>query len=94
MGRPWRNGIVGIAIGAAGLTSLHDLRGEPDLFGRHLAVTETATADELASAAFAVAGTRLAGHAGGADSRIYAAQTRVRAARPALVRDKRIDMFR
>lgn len=50
-GRPWRNGIVGIAIGAAGLTSLHDLRGEPDLFGRHLAVTETATADELASAA-------------------------------------------
>ena len=49
-GRPWRNGIVGIAIGAAGLTTLHDLRGEPDLFGRRLEVTETATADELASA--------------------------------------------
>jgi coenzyme F420-0:L-glutamate ligase/coenzyme F420-1:gamma-L-glutamate ligase len=50
-GRPLRNGVVGVAIGAAGLPSLQNLVGEPDLFGRALRVTEVAFADEIASAA-------------------------------------------
>ena len=50
-GRPWRNGVVGVALGAAGLPSLVDRIGAPDLFGRKLKVTEIALADELASAA-------------------------------------------
>ena len=50
-GRPWRKGTVGIALGAAGLPALIDLRGHPDLFGRELLVTETGFADEIAAAA-------------------------------------------
>jgi coenzyme F420-0:L-glutamate ligase/coenzyme F420-1:gamma-L-glutamate ligase len=50
-GRPWRNGVVGVAIGAAGVPSLVDRVGSTDLFGRTLKVTEIAMADELASAA-------------------------------------------
>jgi coenzyme F420-0:L-glutamate ligase / coenzyme F420-1:gamma-L-glutamate ligase len=55
-GRPWRKGTVGIAIGAAGLPSMVDLRGQPDLFGRELLVTETGFADEIAAAAGLVMG--------------------------------------
>jgi coenzyme F420-0:L-glutamate ligase / coenzyme F420-1:gamma-L-glutamate ligase len=50
-GRPWRKGTVGVALGAAGLPALIDLRGRPDLFGRALLVTETGFADEIAAAA-------------------------------------------
>ncbi len=50
-GRAWRKGTVGVALGAAGLPSLIDLRGHPDLFGRELLVTETGFADEIAAAA-------------------------------------------
>lgn len=50
VGRAWRVGIVGMALGAAGLTSVLDLRGRSDLFGRPLAVTQVGLADELASA--------------------------------------------
>lgn len=50
-GRPWRNGVVGVALGAAGVSSLTDRIGSLDLFGRRLEVTEIATADEIASAA-------------------------------------------
>jgi len=50
-GRAWRNGTVGVAIGAAGFNTLHDLRGKEDLFGRKLQTTEVGYADELASAA-------------------------------------------
>ena len=50
-GRPWRNGVVGVALGAAGVASLVDLKGRPDLFGRELRVTEVAIADQIASAA-------------------------------------------
>ena len=51
VGRPWRKGTVGIAIGSAGITPLVDLRGNKDLFGNVLQVSETADADSLASAA-------------------------------------------
>jgi coenzyme F420-0:L-glutamate ligase/coenzyme F420-1:gamma-L-glutamate ligase len=50
-GRAWRNGTVGVAIGAAGLPALHDLRGRPDRHGRELLVTEVGMADEIAAAA-------------------------------------------
>jgi coenzyme F420-0:L-glutamate ligase/coenzyme F420-1:gamma-L-glutamate ligase len=50
-GRAWRKGTVGIALGAAGLPAVIDLRGQPDLFGRELLVTETGFADEIAAAA-------------------------------------------
>jgi coenzyme F420-0:L-glutamate ligase/coenzyme F420-1:gamma-L-glutamate ligase len=50
-GRPWRNGIVNVAIGSAGIESLLDLRGEPDVAGRPMRATIIAIADELASAA-------------------------------------------
>jgi coenzyme F420-0:L-glutamate ligase/coenzyme F420-1:gamma-L-glutamate ligase len=55
-GRAWRRGICGVAIGAAGLPSLMDLRGSPDLFGRGLQVSITGHADEIAAAASLVMG--------------------------------------
>jgi coenzyme F420-0:L-glutamate ligase/coenzyme F420-1:gamma-L-glutamate ligase len=51
LGRAWRNGTVGIALGTAGLPALLDLRGTPDLFGRELRSTEVGIADEIAAAA-------------------------------------------
>jgi coenzyme F420-0:L-glutamate ligase/coenzyme F420-1:gamma-L-glutamate ligase len=50
-GRPWREGLVDVAIGSAGLAPLADLRGRADLAGRELQVTTTATPDQLAAAA-------------------------------------------
>ncbi|NJD27316.1 MAG: coenzyme F420-0:L-glutamate ligase [Chloroflexi bacterium] len=50
-GRPWRCGIVDVAIGVSGLEPLQDLRGEPDHDGRVMRSTVRAIADELASAA-------------------------------------------
>jgi len=50
-GRPWRWGIVDVAIGVSGLRPLDDLRGRPDADGRLMRSTVRAVADELASAA-------------------------------------------
>ncbi|MGH2560060.1 MAG: coenzyme F420-0:L-glutamate ligase [Thermomicrobiales bacterium] len=50
-GRPWRRGIVNVAIGVAGLAPLADYRGQYDAAGYELSVTVLAVADELASAA-------------------------------------------
>jgi coenzyme F420-0:L-glutamate ligase / coenzyme F420-1:gamma-L-glutamate ligase len=50
-GRPWRNGIVNVAVGAAGIEAIVDLRGQPDAAGREMRATIIAVADELASAA-------------------------------------------
>jgi coenzyme F420-0:L-glutamate ligase/coenzyme F420-1:gamma-L-glutamate ligase len=50
-GRPWRKGIVGVAIGVSGVPALIDRRGYKDRFGYQLRVTEIAAADELAAAA-------------------------------------------
>jgi coenzyme F420-0:L-glutamate ligase / coenzyme F420-1:gamma-L-glutamate ligase len=55
-GRPWRKGTTGVAIGAAGLPSLIDMRDQPDMFGRILQVTISAFADEIAAAASLVMG--------------------------------------
>ena len=50
-GRPWRNGIVNVAIGSAGIEAILDLRGAPDAAGREMQATVIAVADQLASAA-------------------------------------------
>ena len=55
-GRAWRRGTIGVALGAAGLPALMDLRGRSDLFGHELRVTETGFADEIASAASLIMG--------------------------------------
>ena len=92
VGRAWRNGVAGIAIGAAGLPSLADLRGEPDLYGVPLKVTLTGLADQIASAANLVAGEAAEGvpavHVRGV--RWNAAPVPART----LVRDRESDLFR
>ncbi|CAN5239226.1 coenzyme F420-0:L-glutamate ligase [soil metagenome] len=50
-GRPWRHGVVNVAIGAAGIPALIDLRGDVDRDGRVLQMTQIAYGDLLASAA-------------------------------------------
>jgi coenzyme F420-0:L-glutamate ligase/coenzyme F420-1:gamma-L-glutamate ligase len=50
-GRPWRWGIVDVALGAAGFGALDDQRGRPDAAGRIMRSTIVAVADEIASAA-------------------------------------------
>ncbi|MGI5469087.1 coenzyme F420-0:L-glutamate ligase [Streptomyces sp. CA-132043] len=55
-GRPWRNGLTDVAIGAAGVRALEDLRGGTDGHGNPLSATVVATADELASAGDLVKG--------------------------------------
>jgi coenzyme F420-0:L-glutamate ligase/coenzyme F420-1:gamma-L-glutamate ligase len=50
-GRPWREGLVDIAIGVAGLDPLDDRRGRTDRHGRKLASTIVAVADQLAAGA-------------------------------------------
>jgi coenzyme F420-0:L-glutamate ligase / coenzyme F420-1:gamma-L-glutamate ligase len=56
LGRTWRQGQTDVAIGAAGIRVIDDLRGTTDAAGRELAVTLTATADEIAGATDLVKG--------------------------------------
>ncbi|MCC7016021.1 MAG: coenzyme F420-0:L-glutamate ligase [Rhodospirillales bacterium] len=91
-GRPWRNGVVGVCLGAAGIPALLDKRGTPDLFGRPLRVTEIAAGDEIASAASLLMGAAAEG--------VPAVVVRGLALRgpdapaKALIRDRAIDLFR
>jgi coenzyme F420-0:L-glutamate ligase / coenzyme F420-1:gamma-L-glutamate ligase len=55
-GRPWREGLVNVSIGVAGISPLLDYRGHPDAFGRTMQASVLAVADELASAAELVMG--------------------------------------
>ncbi|MCU1448946.1 MAG: coenzyme F420-0:L-glutamate ligase [Acidimicrobiales bacterium] len=55
-GRPWRKGLVDVAIGCAGIAAVVDLRGTSDTRGRTLHATEVAIADEVAAAAELVMG--------------------------------------
>ncbi len=55
-GRAWRNGTVGHAVGAAGFPAFWDRRGEEDMYGRALKVTQIGLADEIAAAASLVMG--------------------------------------
>jgi len=55
-GRPWRKGLVDVALGCAGIAAVVDLRGTEDAAGHELQVTEVAVADEIAAAAELVMG--------------------------------------
>lgn len=55
-GRAWRRGLCDIAIGVSGIPAILDLRGETDMQGRVLEVTEVAVVDEIAAAADLVMG--------------------------------------
>ena len=91
IGRAWRLGTVGTAIGAGGLPTLVDLRGRPDMFGRPLQTSELGFADEVAAAASLAMGQANEGtpvvivrgllHAGDAPA-------------TALLRDRSMDLFR
>jgi coenzyme F420-0:L-glutamate ligase/coenzyme F420-1:gamma-L-glutamate ligase len=92
VGRAWRNGVVGLAIGAAGLPALLDLRGHRDLEGRPLQVTQVGLADQIASAALLLMGE--------ADEGLPAVLVRGLAWRgaalpaAALIRERQADLFR
>src|SRR6185369_16977391 len=91
-GRPWRMGVVGIALGAAGLPAMHNMVGVPDLFGRKMRVTEIAVADEIAAAASLLMGQGAEGqpavHLRGLDWTAAAAPAST------LIRPKELDLFR
>ncbi|MEU6002929.1 MULTISPECIES: coenzyme F420-0:L-glutamate ligase [unclassified Streptomyces] len=92
-GRPWRNGLTDVAIGAAGVRVLDDLRGGFDAYGNPLSATVVATADELAAA-----GDLVKGKAGGLPVAVVRGLPHVvgetgDGAR-VMVRDSRDDMFR
>jgi coenzyme F420-0:L-glutamate ligase/coenzyme F420-1:gamma-L-glutamate ligase len=91
-GRAWRNGIVGITIGLSGLPGVVDRRGEQDIFGYEMRVTEVGAADELAAAASLVMGQVAEGtpvvHARGFPYALREAQL------GELLRPKEKDMFR
>ncbi len=92
MGRPWRNGLTDVALGAAGVGPIRDHRGEVDPYGNELQLTQMAVVDELAAAGELVKGkcdgvpvAVVRGYPGvGADDGAGAA---------ALVRDGAHDMF-
>ena len=92
VGRAWRLGTVGLAIGAAGVPSLWDRRGEADLSGRKLEVTEVAFADAVAASAVLAMGEA----AEGRPAALVRGLDWTAPERPvkALLRPKHEDMFR
>ena len=92
VGRAWRNGVVGLALGAAGLPALLDLRGKPDLEGRALRVTQVGLADEIASAAELLMGEADEGRPAVLVRGVPWQDPALPAA--ALVRDRESDLFR
>lgn len=92
IGRAWRLGTTGTAIGAAGVPALIDQRGDTDMNGRVLMVTETAFADSVATAAVLVMGEAAEGTPA-ALVRLPLSTAPEKPAR-ALVRPKGEDMFR
>lgn len=92
VGRPWRLGTTGLAIGAAGVPALWDRRGEADMAGRPLQVTEVAFADAVAAAAVLAMGEA----AEGWPAALVRGLDWSAPARPAqaLIRPRHEDMFR
>lgn len=91
-GRPHRDGVIGVAIGVAGLAALEDWRGRVDLFGYCLQYTEIALADQVASAA-----TLLMGQAGEGQPAVIARgvpHTRRDGSARELVRPPEMDLFK
>jgi coenzyme F420-0:L-glutamate ligase / coenzyme F420-1:gamma-L-glutamate ligase len=92
IGRAWRVGTVGHAIGVAGLPAVIDLRGATDMFGRELLVSEQAVADELAAAASLLQGQAAEGLPV-VLIRGFASDAPTQGA-DALIRPRQMDMFR
>lgn len=90
-GRPWREGLVNVALGASGIAPLVDYRGEKDSYGHQLMVTVMAIADELASAAELVM--RKSAGIPVAIIRGFDFDSREATARE-LIRDAELDLFR
>jgi coenzyme F420-0:L-glutamate ligase / coenzyme F420-1:gamma-L-glutamate ligase len=96
LGRAWRTGTLGLAIGVAGFTALEDYIGSTDIYGRELAVTQVAAADEMAAGASLVMGQTMEktpvvivrGY-----QPVEPADTSLRGVKP-LLRPKEMDMFR
>ncbi|MGP3790581.1 coenzyme F420-0:L-glutamate ligase [Pseudomonas sp. B392_1p] len=91
-GRAWRNGVIGFAIGCAGIEPLRDMIGQPDMFGRGLERTQIAVADELAAA-----GSLLMGQASEATPVVLARGVRFRTSEVGstpLLRARHEDLFR
>jgi coenzyme F420-0:L-glutamate ligase/coenzyme F420-1:gamma-L-glutamate ligase len=90
-GRPWRHGVVNVAIGSAGLPAVVDLRGTKDGVGRVLEATVVALADEVAAA-----GGLVMGKADGIPAAIVRGVRMEGPAQPAsaLIRDRSEDLFR
>ncbi|MFI1567222.1 coenzyme F420-0:L-glutamate ligase [Streptomyces sp. NPDC020490] len=102
-GRPWRAGLTDVAIGAAGVRVLDDLRGGTDAHGNPLSATVVATADELAAAGDLVKGkaagrpvavVRGLAHLVGGDTGASGDNGEHGEGARAMVRDARDDMFR
>ena len=91
-GRAWRKGTVGIAIGAAGVPALWDRRGEADLAGRPLEVTEVGFADAVAAMAVLAMGEAAEGRPAALVRGLRWSAPECPAA--ALVRDRAEDLFR
>jgi coenzyme F420-0:L-glutamate ligase/coenzyme F420-1:gamma-L-glutamate ligase len=92
VGRAWRNGVVGLALGAAGLPALLDLRGRRDLEGRELRVTQVGLADAIAAAAQLLMGEADEGRPAVLVRGVTWDSPPLPAA--ALVRDPELDLFR
>jgi coenzyme F420-0:L-glutamate ligase / coenzyme F420-1:gamma-L-glutamate ligase len=93
-GRPWRLGVCGTAIGASGVTTLLDRRGEADRFGRELKVTQVAVADALAAAAALVMGEGAEGRPVVLARGLPVALAHASARASDLIRPHREDLFR
>jgi coenzyme F420-0:L-glutamate ligase/coenzyme F420-1:gamma-L-glutamate ligase len=89
-GRPWREGLVDVALGVSGIAPLDDLRGSADRRGRELQVTIPATADALAAAA----GLLMKKADGVPAVWIRGVELRGDGSARQLVRDSKLDLFR
>ncbi len=89
-GRPWREGLLDVAIGCSGIAPIRDQRGSPDLDGRTLAVTALAAADALA----ATAGLWMTKASGIPAVFVEGAETGGSGSVRDMLRDPRFDLFR
>jgi len=92
VGRPWRKGVVGIAIGVYGIPAVLDIRGSVDLNGRELLATEIGVADSIAAAATLLMGQGNEGNPVVLLSGL--AYDRSSSAASDILRDKDSDLFR
>jgi coenzyme F420-0:L-glutamate ligase/coenzyme F420-1:gamma-L-glutamate ligase len=92
-GRPWRRGLVDVAIGSAGVAPILDLRGTEDDRGHELQVTEVCLVDELAAAAELVMG-KATGIAAAIVRGVDPSWLRAGSVREELIRSPQEDLFR